>query len=175
MTARVAMGRTGTLLAGVTVLATATLLGGCHTYRTVDEPTPGSTVRVRVPVSSALSRANRSPETAAVEGQLLSAGDTLVLAVQTRQLFGVHREIIQYDTFRVASDQTSAVDVREFSPGRSIVLGTALAAVATGAAAVAFGWGGGGDNPDAPGGGGPETSIVATPSLISSLWGLIVR
>lgn len=161
--------RIGVLSVGVALLA------GCHTYRTVDEPTPGTTVRVSVPVSSALSSPNSSPETADVEGHLVSAGDTLVLAVQTRRMFGIHREIMLYDTMRVAAAQASTVEVREFSTGRSIVLGTAIAAVATGAAATAFGWGGGSDDENPPEGGGPVTSIVVSPSLISSLWGLIVR
>lgn len=169
MKTRIAMDRLGLLLTG------ATLLAGCHTYRPVTQPLPGSTVRVSVPVSSALSDRNSSPQTTAVEGRLVSAGDTLVLAVQNRQSYGAYREIVRLDTLRLASTQASTVEVREFSTGRSIVLGTAIAAIATGAAATAFGWGSGSDNPNAPDGSGPVTSIVATPSLISSLWGLVVR
>lgn len=157
------------------LLAFAGLLAGCHTYRTVDQPTPGSTVRVSVPISSALSSPNRSPQSAAVEGRLVSAGDTLVLAVQNRQSYGAYREVVRYDTLRLASAQASSVEVREFSKNRSIVLGTAVAAVVTGAAALAFGWGGGSTNTTPPGGGGPEPAIVATPSLIASIWGLVVR
>lgn len=131
-------------------------------------------VRVSVPMTSALSSPNASPQTAAVEGRLVSAGDTLVLAVQTRRMFGVHREIMQYDTMRVASTQASTVEVREFSTGRSIALGTVIAVAAGGGAALAFGLGGGGDD-DGSNGTEPVASIVVRPSLISSLWGLVVR
>jgi hypothetical protein len=149
-------------------------LTGCYTYRATQAPAPGSMIRVSVPLSSALDGGNASPRYEAVEGRLLSTGDTLALAVETRRMLGAHRELTQIDTLRVAAARASAVEIREFSTGRSIALGTAVAAVATGAAAVAFGWGGGssGDRTD---GGGPVTSIVASQSLISSLWGLVVR
>lgn len=158
----------------VLVLAGAAFLTGCHTYQTVDAPVPGSTVRVSVPVSSAFSDPNAASQTAAVEGLLLSAGDTLVLAVETRRMFGVHREITQYDTMRVASTHASTVEVREFSTGRSVALGTVIAAAATGAAAVAFGLGGGsaGEGPD---GTDPVSSIVVSRSLLGALWGLVGR
>lgn len=167
--------KTGTGWRRIVLLSVGVVwLAGCHTYMTVDEPTPGTTVRVSVPVSSALNARNSSPQTAAVEGRLVSAGDTLVLAVENRQSYGAYREVVLFDTLRLASTQASAVEVREFSTGRTIVLGTAIAAVATGAAAMAFGWGGSSEeNP--PEGGGPVTSIVVSPSLISSLWGLLVR
>lgn len=150
------------------------LLTGCHTYRSVQAPPPGSVVRVSVPVRSALSDPNAAAPTSAIEGRLLSAGDTLVLAVENRRMFGMHREIVQFDTLRLSRSQTSTVEVREFSTGRSVVLGTVIAATAGGAAAVAFGLGGGSDG-NGPGGDGTVASIVATPSLISAFWGFVFR
>lgn len=147
---------------------------GCYTYRLVDSPPIGSIVRVRVPVTSALNSRNSAPETASIEGHLIDVGDTIAVATETRRELGAYREIVQFDTLRLAMSQTSSLEVREFSRSRSILLGTSIAAIAGTAAAVAFGLGGGGDPPDS-GGGGPVTSIVVSPSIVSVLWGLIVR
>ena len=153
----------------VVVVGTAAL-GACHTYRPVTAPTPGSTVRVHVPVTSALSRV---PETAAVEGVLVSMSDTITLATQTRREFGAFRELVRTDTVRLASSQASLLEVREFSRPRSVLLGVVVAGGAAYLAAVGFGFGGGGDPPDPPT--EPQTSVVVSRSLVSSLVGLIFR
>ena len=147
----------------------AAALGGCHTYRPVTAPTPGSTVRVHVPVTSALSRA---AETAAVEGVLVSMSDTITLATQTRREFGAFRELIQVDTLRLATSQASFLEVREFSKPRSVLLGVVITGGAAYLALMGFG-GGGGEPPDPPT--QPQTSVVVSRSLVSSLVGLIFR
>ncbi|MDX1746417.1 MAG: hypothetical protein R3324_10810 [Halobacteriales archaeon] len=150
------------------------LLVGCHTYRPVESPSPGSTVRVRVPVTSALNNPNRAPDMATVEGLVVSARDTVVLAMETRREFGAYREIVQFDTVRLGPSQVRSIEVREFSTKRSALLGVAIAGTATLAALAAFGFGGG-DEGDSPGDDGPVASIIATPSLVSSLLGWIIR
>ena len=77
------MGRRG--FGGSARLALAVLLGGvtaaCHTYVPVERPAPGTTVRVTVPVSSALDNGNAAPRTAGIDCDVVSIGDTLGLAV----------------------------------------------------------------------------------------------
>jgi hypothetical protein len=150
--------------------AGASFLGGCHTYRATGTPPVGSTVRVHVPVTSALSRA---PETASVEGLLVSMGDTLTLETQTRRELGAFRELVQVDTFRLATAQAALVEVREFSTSRSVILGVVVAAGAGLAAAYAFGLGGGQTPPDP--GPPPPVSAVVSSSLVQSLVGLVFR
>lgn len=149
-------------------------LSGCYTYRPVETPSPGSMLRVRVPVTSALNNPNQAPATASIEGLVLSAGDTISLATETRRQMGAYREIVQYDTLRLAVSQTSSMDVREFSAPRSVVLGVAIAGAAGAAAAVAFGLGGGSVG-EPPGPGDPVNSVVISGSLLSAVWGLISR
>lgn len=164
-----------TSLRFVTVLLVSSVLAGCHTYSPVQSPALGSTVRVHVPVQSAVADRNAAPRVETVEGVVVGAGDTLALATQTRREFGAYRELVQFDTLRLGMDQTSFVEVREFSTTRSIALGAALALVAGVAAVVAFNSSeNGGEVPD-PGPGEPAPSVVVSGSLLSSLWGLLAR
>lgn len=149
------------------------VLGGCYTYQVAPAPAVGSPVRVTVPVTSAVNRSNAAPETVAIEGILLDAGDTLVVATRTRREFGAYRELIQYDTLRLGRDQTTALEVREFSSTRSIVLGSVIALGAAGAAVLAFDAGGGSGGQDGNGGEPPALSVNGT--LLSQLWGLLTR
>lgn len=155
------------------VLVGAMAISGCYSYHPVTSAPVGSMVRVRVPVQSALNNPNRAPQSASIEGLVIQGGDTLALATETRREFGAYRELVQYDTIRLAPSQTSSIEVREFSSGRSVILGLAIAGGAGSLAAVAFGLGGGGEG-SSPGGEGPETAIVSL-SMVSALWGLITR
>lgn len=158
----------------VAVLVSCGLMTACHTYTPVETPTPGSTVRVHIPLRSVLDDRNAPTRTQSVEGQVVQAGDTIVLATRSRQEYGAYREIIQYDTIRLGPEQRAGVEVREFSQGRSVALGVAITAVLTAAALVALGgvFGSGGEG--LPDDGGPAPSIVVSPSLVSSLVGLIL-
>lgn len=151
------------------------VLSGCHTYHVVDEPPVGSMVRVRVPLTSAIAGTRAPIETVSLEGLLVAAGDTLMLATETRRELGAYRELIQRDTLRLARSQASSVEVREFSTARSVVLGTVIAGVAGLAAWYAFDLGGGQAGDDSGNGNGTVTSIVASPSIVSAVWGLIAR
>lgn len=121
------------------VLLSATLMTACHTYTPVSAPAPGSTVRVHIPVRSAVDDPNAPTPTRAVEGQVVSAGDTLVLATRDRFEYGAYREIVQYDTLRLGPEQHSTVEVREFSNRKSVVLGLAVTGIVVGAAILALG------------------------------------
>ena len=136
------------------VVAGALFLSGCHTYLPVESPAPGSVARVHVPVRSAVSNPNAPPPTVSIEGTVLSAGDTIVLEVTTRQHFGALQQLVQENVYRVARDEVVAIELREFSRRRSTVLGGALLAGVVGLALLAFGgeFGEGGEVPDNNGG-----------------------
>ena len=153
------------------LVAAVLLLGGCYTYQVVDTPPLGSTVRVRVPVTSALDDRNTAPPSVAVEGAVLQVGDTLVLARRTRREFGAFREVILFDTLRLRRAQTSSIELKEFSSGKSVMLGIVIAAGVTGLALAGFN-GGGGDG-ETPGVDPPNPSIVVNGSVLSAVWGFI--
>lgn len=153
------------------LVAAVLLLSGCYTYQVVDTPPLGSTVRVRVPVTSALDDRNTAPPSVAVEGAVLQVGDTLVLARRTRREFGAFREVILFDTLRLVRAQTSSIELKEFSSGKSVMLGIVIAAGVTGLALAGF-RGGGGDG-ETPGVDPPNPSIVVNGSVLSAVWGFI--
>ena len=150
------------------------LLSGCHTYTPVDTAPLGSMVRIRVPLTSALTNGGFS-ETAAISGLLIESGDTLGLAVETRRDLGAYRELIRQDTVRLAADNTVSLELQEFSSGRTIALGVAIAGIVGTAAWVALDLAGGqaGDDPGPPG--GPVTAVVSVPSIISGIVSLFGR
>lgn len=147
----------------------------CHTYTAVDTPALGATVRVHVPIDNALSRPNQAPQTASIEGIVLAVGDTLALATKRRQEYGAYREIIQSDTLRLAADRPVLLEVREFSPQKSILLGAVLSVGATFAAIAALNAGRDGGNPPDPGPGPPAPALVVSGSLISTIVGFFGR
>lgn len=153
------------LLLGAVVLAG----GACHTYTPVEAPVPGTIVRVHVPVRSAISNPNAPPQTVSVEGQVLSASDTIALATRIRQQAGLFREIVQYDTLRLTIDDLAGMEVREFSTARSLVLTGVILGGATGLALAALSIETGSTGDDG-GPGGPVTSVVVT-DVAGMIWG----
>lgn len=133
--------------------------GGCHTYTPVQSAAPGQIVRVHVPLTSAIANPNAPPQTVSIEGQVLSAADTIEIATRTRREVGAFREFVDYDTLRVHMNQLAGMEVREFSTTRSLILTAAIGAAATGFAihALNIQTGGTGENGD---GGGPVTVVV---------------
>ncbi len=149
------------------------LVSGCYTFTPVQSPAIGSTIRVHVPIANALRDVNQAPATATVEGQVVAVDDTLTLATQNRQEYGAYREVIQYDTLRVGMDQPTLIEVRAFSPQRSILLSTVISIGAVLAAVSAFNAGNDGSGGDDSGpGSGPTPSVVMSPSIISAIIGL---
>lgn len=135
-------------------------LGGCYTYRPIDTAAPGTTVRVQVPVTSAVASPNAAPRSESVEGHVVSNDDEIVLSVRTRRMIGAVREVMVEDTLRLRPEQISSLEVREFSSGRSIVLGVVIAGGVAAVAAAGLGLGGG-DEGD-PGGPGPVAAVVVS-------------
>lgn len=160
----------------ILLIVAAAAFSGCYTYTPVQTaPAVGTMVRVRVPVTSAVAGRTAPQETADLEGLLVGTGDTLFLATETRRELGAYREITQFDTIRVATNQTASVEIREFSSARSIALGGIIAAAATVAAVVAFNGLSGSEGEESPGPGSPDTALVVRGSLLSTLWGLLSR
>lgn len=142
-------------------LVAAFALSGCFTYVPVETAAPGTTVRARLPVER-LVEGTRSvaPSVVDVEGEVVSFGDTLVLATESTQMIGNFREITTADTLRVSADRLAVVEERVFSRSRTIGLTAVLTAAAAGlVVAVASTVGGGDDNGGGNGGGEPAASI----------------
>lgn len=123
----------------------AFLLAGCYRYIPVETPAPGTVARVRVPVQSAVADPNAPPETVSVEGAVLASGDTLVLAARLTREISPFQQYVRFDTFRVASAELASVERKEFSMGRSVGLGVAVAGGAALMAVAALGIQGGDD------------------------------
>ena len=142
------------------LLCVAPLASGCYAYTLVEHAPVGSLARVRVPIQPAVIAPGRAPETVAIEGLVLSSGDTLSLETNTRRFIGAFRELMSRDTLRVARSAVASIEVREFSAVRSVALG---AAVAAGTAALALAARGteGGRAGEGPGGGGSESFFTA--------------
>ena len=160
-------------LLGVAVLGAMPLVSGCYTYRLVEEAPVGSVARLRVPIQSAIVDPNSPPETVAIEGLILSFGDTIAFQASNRQVIGAFREVVQYDTLTVARDGLASIEVREFSKVGSVVLGTVVAVGTAALALAALGIEGGAAG-EGPGGEGSESftaGITVAVGAIGSLFG----
>ena len=101
---------------------------GCHSYTPSESPAPGSVARVRVP---AVEGASEAGETASVEGVVVSAGDTIVLAMHMRREWGSDGGTLRADTIRLTRDLVSSIEVKEAAIGRSLLLAAAVAGALT--------------------------------------------
>ena len=166
------MGRASRARLRLLAVGVAVALSACHRYIPIETAVPGTIVRVHVPVTTALADPNAPVPSVSIEGSVLAAGDTLVLATQTRREFGAFREVILFDTVRLAEDQRAGMELQEFSMGRSIALGALITGGAAALAAAAFGarTGSGGNEPPPP---QPVPAIVVSGSILSAIWGLI--
>jgi hypothetical protein len=155
------------------LMLAGTVLSGCHNYHVVETPSIGSIVRVRVPVTSALDAPNAAPRTTSLEGQVVSVGETLLLATKSSRSYGAYREVVQFDTISLRAEQVSVIEVREFSSRKSVLMGVVITAGALAAGITAFNSAKNGGNPEVPGPPPPQSAIVVSNSLISMIWGLI--
>ena len=146
------------------LLCAAPLVAGCYAYTLVEDPPVGSVARVRVPARSAVVGPATFPQTVAIEGLVLSLGDTLSLEAGTRQFAGTFREVLRYDTLRVARDRIASIEVRNFSVVRSVTLGAGVAAGTVALALAALGTEAG-EGGEGPGQGGSE-SFTATLGIV---------
>lgn len=149
-------------------------LSGCYSYVPVERPAPGTTVRVHVPVRSAVQASNAPAETIDVEGVVVSDGDSLVIATKNRREFGAFREVIEVDTLRVARSGISLLEQQVFSKSKTYGM-TALVTVGTAGvvwALVQAAGGRGGEG--APGNGGTGAQIRVKP-IFQGIFGLLGR
>lgn len=155
--------RRPTVFDRVVALVGAFALSGCFTYVPVETAPAGTTVRARLPVERSVEGTRAvAPELVNVEGEVVSFGDTLVLATESTQMIGNFREIRTADTLRVSVDRIAVVEERVFSTSRTVGLTALVTAAAVGIAlAVVSAAGGGGDGGDGNGGGQTGASISA--------------
>ena len=140
-------------------LVGAFVLSGCYTYVPVQSPPPGTEVRVRIPVQSPVEGSNVVSDMLAVEGAVVSAGDTLVLATESTQTFGNFREVRTLDTLRVSRTRLASLEQKTFSRGRTIGF-SALVLAGTAALVLAVAGTVGGSDGDGGGGGGGVGAAV---------------
>lgn len=151
----------------VALLWVVLAVSGCYSYRLVEDAPVGAVARLRVPIQSAIVDPNSPSETVAVEGKIVSVGDTIWFEASTRHTVGLFRDVVQYDTLRVARDGLASIEVREFSTTKSVLLGAGLAAGTAALAAAAAGVGGG-QAGAGPGGDAPQTSTTVSVSVPAS-------
>ncbi|MYC89179.1 MAG: hypothetical protein F4X22_13235 [Gemmatimonadales bacterium] len=148
----------------VAFLAVGLTVSGCYSYRLTDDAPVGAVARLRVPIQSAIVDPNSPAGTVAVEGKVISVGDTIEFEATTRHTLGLFQDILQYDTLRVARDGVTSIEVREFSTTKSVLLGAGILAGTAALAAAAAGVGGG-EAGDAPGTLPPQNSRVVGVSV----------
>ena len=149
-------------------------LSGCYSYIPVERPAPGSAVRVRVPLRSAVQSPNAPTGTLAVDGVVVSDGDTLVIETKTRREFGAFREVTELDTLRVARSGISTLEQQVFSKpktyGMAVLVTVGAAGLVVALTKAATGQKGDGG----PGGGGPGAQIRVKPFVVG-IFNLISR
>ncbi|MCY3701009.1 MAG: hypothetical protein OXH46_15425 [Gemmatimonadetes bacterium] len=148
----------------VAFLGAVLAVPGCYSYRLVEDAPVGAVARLRVPIQSAIVDPNSPPGTVAVEGKVISVGDTIEFEASTRHTLGLFQDVVQYDTLRVARDGVSSIEVREFSTTKSVLLGAGIVAGTAALAAAAAGVGGG-DAGEVPGTLPPQNARVVGVSV----------
>ncbi|HSG07449.1 MAG TPA: hypothetical protein VLA36_03760 [Longimicrobiales bacterium] len=150
------------------------VLTGCYNYIPVERPSPGTTVRVHVPLRSAVQASNAPTETLSVEGVVVSDGDSLIVATKNRREFGAFREVVEVDTLRVARSGISFIEQQVFSKRKTYGMAALATAGAAGLVAALVNAAGGqrGDGP--PGNTGPGAQIRVRP-IFQGILGLIGR
>lgn len=152
----------------------AAMMSGCYNYVPVERPTPGSTVRIEVPVRSAVTGSREPSEVAAMDGTLVSAGDSLVLEISSLKTIGNFREIRSLDTLRLARSDISTIRLREFSKPKTVGLAVIVAGGVTALTIAALGLSGGSSGNNGPPGGSTTGALVVNP-IFSGLLNLIGR
>lgn len=158
--------RWATRVAAVVVVAT---MSGCYSYVRVESPTPGSTVRIDVPVRSAISGRPDPSEVVSMEGLLVSSGDSLAIEISSLKTIGNFREIRSVDTLRIARSDVGAVSIRNFSKPKTLGLAAVVIAGSTLLAVKVFGLSGGSSGGGSPGG-GQTTGAMRVKPILSALW-----
>jgi len=150
-------------IARATAVLGAAVMSGCYTYVPVERPAPGSTVRIEVPVRSAVTGGRDQEDVASMEGTLISAGDSIVMEVSQLKEIGNFRQIKSLDTLRVARSDVSGIATRSFSKPKTVALTAIIAGATTVLAVAALGLGGGSQGSGKPGGGTTTGQIRVKP------------
>jgi hypothetical protein len=153
------MPRASWLERGLAVVG-AFMMSGCFTYVPVEAPAPGTTVRARLPVESPVQGGRSAPDVVDVEGDVVSFGDTLVLATESTQMVGNFQEFRTVDTLRVSTNRLASLDERVFSRGRTVGFTALVVAGVVGIALAVSSAAGGGDDGGNNGGGNPAAIVV---------------
>ena len=148
------MNRFGRLAVVVLAVLGVGSFSGCYSYVPVEHASPGSIVRVHVPVRSAAQNPNARVETVQIEGVLLTDQDSIVVETKNQREFGAFRTVMEVDTLRVERSGISAMELQVFSKpktyGMVALVGVGAAGI-VGALVKAAG-GTGGDSGAGPGG-----------------------
>jgi hypothetical protein len=163
-------------LALAVVALGAALTSGCYSYLPVEQPSPGTTVRIHVPVTrAALGTRSREPETVDFEGLVLSASDSLVLETKSRREIGAFREIFELDTLRVATEALVGIEERRFSKPKTYAFTALVTAGAAGLVVAALNAAGAFEDDGPPGNGSTTQSALRLDPIVSSLFRLLGR
>lgn len=110
------------------VLAAGLLvLGGCYSYTPVQSPPRGTIARVTLPARSAIEGVpGTAGATASVEGEVLSAGDTIVLGMRSVREWGTDVGSIRIDTVRIPRQTLSIIETKELSMAKSTAMGAII-------------------------------------------------
>lgn len=147
---------------------------GCHSYVPVERPSPGTTVRVAVPVTSVAANPNRPPEVLSVEGTVLAApSDSVIMAIRNRRELGQFRVVVEVDTVRLALGGLLALEEQTLSIPRTVAFTAAVTAGAAGVALALYRAGGGQRGDGGPGGGQVPASVRLPPGAIRAALALL--
>jgi hypothetical protein len=160
------MTRLRSVLRPVAVLCLGAFLAGCYSYVPVERPSPGTTARVVVPLRAGVEGSTVNDRTIAIEGHVLSSGDTLVMETTTRRELGTFQVLTGVDTVKMARSGVFAVEERVFSKPKTVGLTALVTAGAAGMVMAAFKAAGGQRGGGRPGDGSVPTAIRVPPILL---------
>lgn len=168
--------RDSRLLRGVTTILALVVSAGCYSYAPIERPAPGTTVRIQVPLRSAVQNPNQAPESISLEGVVLATpGDSLVLTTQTRRELGQFRILTETDTLRVARSGLLAVEEQIYSRPKTYALTALVTGGAVGLLVLALD-AAGGQAGDGGGGGPPTNTALRIPGVVfQHLWNALIR
>jgi hypothetical protein len=154
----------------------AILASGCYSYAPVERPSPGTTVRIHVPVTrTALGTRMSASETLSFEGLVLSATDSLILETKSRREIGSFQEVFELDTLRIATGALAGLEERRFSKPKTYAFTALVTAGAAGLVVAAVNAAGGFGGEDGDPGNGTVVQGIRLDPVVSSLFRLLGR
>lgn len=169
------MTRLRTSLRLVALVCVGALLSGCYSYVPVERPSPGTTVRIRVPLRSGVEGSSASQGTLDLEGRVLAAGDSIVMETTTRRELGTFRVLTALDTVRVARAGLLGLEERVFSRPKTLGLTALVTAGAAGLVLGALDAAGGQKGDGRPGDPGTQGSLTVPGVVLRSFLAAVLR